>query len=271
MDTSDNEEWAVPGPVLGRSVRDALECPVCLESMAPPITMCTSGHSLCRACRPRLSSCPTCRQPLLGTRNIALESLARELLPEDVLRAPAHQNTTSTQPNYGCPLQCIWVGPKSEIREHMSQEHRDKMLEGMGEDSCQWELPLIVRDIRAMFAFGEVFRYRQRLDTIKKTFYITVQYIGPPEEASTFRYEVELSTGGGQQKEMVMVAGRATLGDQQDLDAVYASGGCITLDYDLVKSVSAGKQLVFIVKVSKCITVWSNAPYSLVFHRTTND
>lgn len=64
---------------ISKSLQDALECPVCLEYMIPPITMCSSGHSLCQACRPRLTRCPTCRQPLLGIRNYALEHLAREL------------------------------------------------------------------------------------------------------------------------------------------------------------------------------------------------
>ncbi|XP_069683422.1 E3 ubiquitin-protein ligase SIAH1B-like isoform X2 [Periplaneta americana] len=235
---------------MGRSLREALECPVCFESMVPPITMCTSGHSLCRACRPRLPSCPTCRQPLLGIRNVALESLARELLPQDVLQAPQEQLTTPMEPNYGCPLDCPWTGLKSEIRLHVSMDHSDKILVGIREHSCQWELPLIVKDVRVIFAFGEVFRYRLRLHTIKKIFYITVQYVGLPSDATKFKYEAELNTGEGQQK--VMVVGHPTLGHQQDLQAVYDSGGCITLDYDLVKNVALGKQLVFIVKLTKC-------------------
>jgi hypothetical protein len=73
------EAIPVQASQISKSLLDALECPVCLEYMTPPITMCSSGHSLCQACRPRLTRCPTCRRPLLGIRNYALEHLARDL------------------------------------------------------------------------------------------------------------------------------------------------------------------------------------------------
>jgi hypothetical protein len=86
---SDEETLPVEGPQVAKSLRLALECPVCLDYMEPPITMCSSGHSVCRACKPRLFCCPTCRQPLLGIRNFALESLARELqLSQHTTEAP---------------------------------------------------------------------------------------------------------------------------------------------------------------------------------------
>jgi hypothetical protein len=80
---SDDETLPIEGSQVAKGVRAALECPVCMEYMVPPITMCSSGHSVCRDCKPRLSSCPTCRRPLTGTRNIALEHLARDMqLPQ---------------------------------------------------------------------------------------------------------------------------------------------------------------------------------------------
>jgi len=57
------------------------ECPVCLEIMRPPAKMlhCKNGHVLCMTCVQRggISSCPSCRQPLLG-RNFTMEKLAEE-------------------------------------------------------------------------------------------------------------------------------------------------------------------------------------------------
>ena len=43
-----------------------LECPVCLETAAAPIFTCQEMHLICSSCRPRLSSCPTCREVYLG-------------------------------------------------------------------------------------------------------------------------------------------------------------------------------------------------------------
>ena len=40
-----------------------LECPVCLETASAPIYMCMEQHLVCGGCRPRITSCPECRQP----------------------------------------------------------------------------------------------------------------------------------------------------------------------------------------------------------------
>jgi hypothetical protein len=101
---------------------------------------------------------------------------------------------------------------------------------------------------RAIFAFGKVFLYQQRLHTLKRLFYILVQYVGPEEEASMYKYEVELSSGSGAQK--MTVTGNFTLHYPQDLNAVYEAGNCATLDYDVVKSVAEGS-LVYSVRVFK--------------------
>ncbi|XP_023721054.1 E3 ubiquitin-protein ligase sina isoform X2 [Cryptotermes secundus] len=199
---AEDEAFPAEASQISKSVQDALECPVCLEYMTPPITMCSSGHSVCQACRPRMTSCPTCRRPLLGIRNYALELLARELqLPPRPADAP--QAT------------CL--------------------------DTCPYEPEVI-------FAFGKVFLYQQRLHTIKRVFYIVVQYVGPEEEASRFKYEVELRSGSGAQK--MTVIGNVTLHYYQDINAVYEAGNCVTLDYDVVKNVAEDK-LIYSVKVFK--------------------
>jgi len=44
----------------------ALECPVCLETARAPIFMCQQQHLICFKCRPRLASCPECRETYQG-------------------------------------------------------------------------------------------------------------------------------------------------------------------------------------------------------------
>ncbi|PNF19731.1 hypothetical protein B7P43_G14772 [Cryptotermes secundus] len=248
---AEDEAFPAEASQISKSVQDALECPVCLEYMTPPITMCSSGHSVCQACRPRMTSCPTCRRPLLGIRNYALELLARELqLPPRPADAPQATclDTCPYEPEYGCPLECSWTGRHSELGKHLSERHSDKILEGTGGQSCRWDLPLSVKDTRVIFAFGKVFLYQQRLHTIKRVFYIVVQYVGPEEEASRFKYEVELRSGSGAQK--MTVIGNVTLHYYQDINAVYEAGNCVTLDYDVVKNVAEDK-LIYSVKVFK--------------------
>ncbi|PKI64170.1 hypothetical protein CRG98_015445, partial [Punica granatum] len=56
------------------SVHELLECPVCTNSMYPPIHQCHNGHTLCSTCKTRVHNrCPTCRQELGDIRCLALE------------------------------------------------------------------------------------------------------------------------------------------------------------------------------------------------------
>uniref|UniRef100_A0A1B6BZK9 E3 ubiquitin-protein ligase n=1 Tax=Clastoptera arizonana TaxID=38151 RepID=A0A1B6BZK9_9HEMI len=56
-----------------------LECPVCFETMLPPIFQCKEGHNVCHLCKEKLKNCPTCRQMFVG-RNIAVEHMSNKLL-----------------------------------------------------------------------------------------------------------------------------------------------------------------------------------------------
>ena len=46
--------------------KEALRCPVCLETASAPIFMCQQMHLICPRCRPRVSECPECRQKYKG-------------------------------------------------------------------------------------------------------------------------------------------------------------------------------------------------------------
>ncbi|KAM0825785.1 hypothetical protein ACQ4PT_069322 [Festuca glaucescens] len=64
----------------GSSVHELLECPVCTNSMYPPIHQCQNGHTLCSTCKARVHNrCPTCRQELGDIRCLALEKVAESL------------------------------------------------------------------------------------------------------------------------------------------------------------------------------------------------
>jgi len=54
---------------LAKSIEEkeaALECPVCLETAKAPIFTCQQMHLVCSNCRPRLASCPVCREAYQG-------------------------------------------------------------------------------------------------------------------------------------------------------------------------------------------------------------
>eukprot|EP00092_Neocalanus_flemingeri_P071949 GFUD01088459.1.p1 GENE.GFUD01088459.1~~GFUD01088459.1.p1 ORF type:complete len:564 (-),score=177.63 GFUD01088459.1:118-1809(-) len=65
-----------------------MECPVCLEKMAPPkrIFQCRQGHAICGNCfeKPQVKKCPTCRGIFIG-RATVLEKVAATLFPHSRL------------------------------------------------------------------------------------------------------------------------------------------------------------------------------------------
>eukprot|EP00092_Neocalanus_flemingeri_P025801 GFUD01027967.1.p1 GENE.GFUD01027967.1~~GFUD01027967.1.p1 ORF type:complete len:592 (+),score=185.21 GFUD01027967.1:32-1807(+) len=65
-----------------------MECPVCLEKMAPPkrIFQCRQGHAICGNCfeRPQVKKCPTCRGAFIG-RATVLEKVAATLFSQSRL------------------------------------------------------------------------------------------------------------------------------------------------------------------------------------------
>lgn len=60
--------------------QSSLECPVCL--LIPrevPIPSCCAGHIICKSCRKKVTSCPTCRVPY-NSKNSMTNSLASSLI-----------------------------------------------------------------------------------------------------------------------------------------------------------------------------------------------
>jgi len=140
---------------VSQALQTALECPICCETMTPPILQCLSGHSVCTACGGKLTKCPTCRvrlSPKTRIRNLSLENLASEskhllacrfeprgckekLLYSDL---KAHQAACGCRP-LCCPhssvpsrrssatyANCKWSGSEDEIEAHLVKEHQAK-------------------------------------------------------------------------------------------------------------------------------------------------
>ncbi|CAL8099270.1 unnamed protein product [Orchesella dallaii] len=61
-------------------IRKLLECPVCYDVILPPITLCSSGHSVCNFCKENLISCPSCRGRFTTIRNLFAENFLDKCL-----------------------------------------------------------------------------------------------------------------------------------------------------------------------------------------------
>ncbi|PSN30314.1 hypothetical protein C0J52_27237 [Blattella germanica] len=127
-----------------------LECPICMEYMIPPITVCLNGHSICNSCKPRLDNCPSCRGNFTPIRNRDMEDISQEITHPCKNRDQGcavhvlldfkkqHEEECNLSPCM-CPLRdvnlpwmvqtpgyamCSWVGPLSALETHLQNDHK---------------------------------------------------------------------------------------------------------------------------------------------------
>ncbi|XP_022744426.1 E3 ubiquitin-protein ligase SINAT5-like isoform X2 [Durio zibethinus] len=134
-----------PNVTVSSSVRELLECPVCLNAMYPPIHQCLNGHTLCSGCKPRVHNrCPTCRHELGNIRCLALEKVAASLeLPckyqsfgcsgiYPYYSKLKHESQCSCRP-YSCPYagsECAVIGDIPYLVAHLKDDHKVDMHNG---------------------------------------------------------------------------------------------------------------------------------------------
>jgi len=75
--------------------RMLIQCPVCKEVPFPPIYLCTTGHSICKSCKPKLTECPLCKGRFSDARNKWVE---------DIILASTHSCAYKED---GCELEAV--------------------------------------------------------------------------------------------------------------------------------------------------------------------
>ncbi|XP_011880724.1 PREDICTED: uncharacterized protein LOC105569138 [Vollenhovia emeryi] len=98
----------------------ALECPICLESAAPPVSQCVHGHILCVVCRPKTTRCPVCRVRLGQGRCLLADKLHRTL--RDAFNVDDDKTPVTTE---RCNLRDQLFG-KSSKRQEAAAVNRSK-------------------------------------------------------------------------------------------------------------------------------------------------
>lgn len=57
----------------------AMECPICFDTIPPPVIQCQNGHLICAACRRRSERCPVCREKYSPGRSLIAEQIFTSL------------------------------------------------------------------------------------------------------------------------------------------------------------------------------------------------
>lgn len=227
------------------SMLSLYECPVCMDSVVPPILQCRNGHLLCSSCRKNVLRCAVCRDGLVDVRNLSLEKLAHKVkFPckfktvgcTAVLSAPGKHPHEYRCPfrTIECPFpsgQCPWSGSTNEVKDHLINNHPfvssfqgEEMLlcvkADAADDACYW--------IRLQLCFGcefLVFLRRQHVGDDKWRYCAVMQMIAWDEASDMFAYHLEFYGPNGRQAFEGMPLG---IGDSADV--ALDNGDCLAFE-----------------------------------------
>lgn len=128
-------------------IRQAWECPVCLELASVMLCRCPNGHAQCDSCTAKLRDgdefvcCPICRSPMADTQDARdrtakmAEDMARAKVAcahrrygcaqiVAVIRAPDHEAECSFKPDAHCLVSlCQWMGVYDQLFNHVNSAH----------------------------------------------------------------------------------------------------------------------------------------------------
>jgi hypothetical protein len=229
---------------LAKDLLQQLECPVCMEYMVSPITMCKKGHNICNNCRSILKKCPTCRQHL-NIRNVSLENMARDILHPCIYRDSGCKEVGfqglisehQAECPYGthkCPFaklaneNCKWEGLLADVKSHIVSDHNTFITVV---DGKQLIVCTNYTYYRALFALGEVFFYFSRLQG--DMFYACVLYVGSKEKAKQFSYRIKLANPETQQCMSMTQRTRSVL---ENIHDIFVNVNCPGFRHNFVMS-----------------------------------
>ncbi|XP_009381041.3 E3 ubiquitin-protein ligase SINAT5-like [Musa acuminata AAA Group] len=199
-------------------VNELLECPVCTNTMYPPIHQCRNGHTLCSSCKPRVQDqCPTCRQELGDIRCLALEKVAEffelpckylsmgcpEIFP--YYNKLKHEAQCNFRP-YNCPYagwECFVEGNIPFLVAHLRDDHKVDTHTG-----CTFNHryvkpnPREVENATWMLTIFHCFEqhfcmhFEEFQLGMAPVYIVFLQFMGDENEAHNYRYRLEVGSNG---------------------------------------------------------------------------
>jgi hypothetical protein len=230
-------------------IRSVLECPVCMDAMRAPILQCQNGHNVCNVCKLKLRNCPTCRAEFIETRNLALEKLSQRIRfpcansqrgcieKLSIHNIMKHQISCPYQTHkclLGHPHSCPWEGLRTDILQHAKEIHEVYAFDTRLDRFSKYEDWKETMEGAVLCTLSEeIFLLRKKRDSDKRKYYEAVQYIGPAENASKYRFEHHLVSPGGH-KEMTVTC--PAFSNTESMEQIIETGKCFIIDYDTAKA-----------------------------------
>lgn len=242
-----------------------LECPVCSNYMSPPIRQCATGHSVCEPCRQRLEQCALCTGQFTDSRNIALEALAVKMKYPCINRMSGCIVTLSYNEReihelhckfrgFRCAMEkCLWMGPLEELKDHWASK---KMMSKPYQASnvCHTKIKASSYYVNIVEAYGSFFWFKCKL--CNKRLYWAVQYIGKPNVAENFFYEIEVFRQGRTKRKILLSDYCQSI--EMENEDLLKEGMCICISTELVEHFVSDDQLVYYMRIHPVVVKGSS-------------
>ncbi|XP_056648324.1 E3 ubiquitin-protein ligase siah2-like [Diorhabda sublineata] len=243
---------SVPSP------EDIMKCPICLETMQPPIIQCKVGHSMCKSCITgcRISNCPTCRSQLTETRNYQLEQLIEGLQKVLKLQCVYYykgckydltQQDKQThemeckyrkfhcEGNKFANLNCDWKGEFAGIYKHFKDSHpNNTRMEYKTDATMKISLNRDFKDVQIISFFNgqQYFYYKHQIDVTKQKAYWHFQLIGLKSQAENYYYEFEIHNNSLRKFKVTEFC----TSDTTDINTTFAQEKCVAVSFTGIKN-----------------------------------
>ncbi|CAH0549507.1 unnamed protein product [Brassicogethes aeneus] len=193
-----SNEFDLKPAEIDNNILKLLECPVCMNSMRPPIFNCANGHSICILCKELINECPMCNEGWTTARNYLIENLTTTVKYPcrysklgcneiDVDRQLKKHEETCPSHNYQCPMNCSKTGNFEFILEHIMTEHGNAEFTGEIEEN----IPGRCEKLKWMLFDSKLFRISYYFSS--PNVYWAVELVCSNENPKLYTYEVKIS------------------------------------------------------------------------------
>lgn len=178
------------------SLKKDLECPVCLETVAPPVRQCMNGHLTCSKCAEILANCSLCKQPLLKNNPTFVNNLLAVLprpckysqsgCKEYYVMGDEHEDFCGFRSVMCRETDCEKQVQVNQFLTHYDEEHKNSynIKESEGETSfpsfdpkkfCWYYIPVILDE-----GVGYIYLFKKSIDQSWEVLF-EVSFIKKPE------------------------------------------------------------------------------------------
>jgi len=218
--------------------------------MTPPISLCMSGHSICKSCRHKLKKCQLCTKKFTKSRNLTFENIigkVKYVCKSEELGCTglfsleclvSHQENCSRQANR-CPFKvldthtCAWEGSEDAVVDHMQTNHSDicGIINQAGKYKTRiCDIVKVPLWYRTVVNQDDMFLWCTKL--IECHVYSCLLYLGVKEEAASFMLRMTVKKVD---KTGCFIASHRTCPYPNNIDKIFQNCDCIILGHDFVK------------------------------------